>query len=80
MDRNNDAMDALRYGLVDLLGYVRQPYETAYGDRGVVSTPESRGDYDFNPSHDNPYDPYGQGVHPSVVSTPETRGEVLVTW
>ena len=75
MDRNNDAMDALRYGLVDLLGYVRLPYQSPRENVGMVSTPESRGDYGGFPNQEES----GDGIHPSTIaSTPESRGEVVV--
>ena len=78
VDRNNDAMDALRYGLVDLLGYVRQPYQTRPSAVRLVSTPETRGDYGSGIVHPDDWQP--DEAHPStIISTPESRGEVM-TW
>ena len=73
IDRNNDALDALGCGLVDMFGLERHPYGSNRSDVRPVSTPESRGEYS-----DVPVDEYGEGEHPSVmmsVSTPESRGE-----
>ena len=82
IDRNNDAMDALGNGLVDMFGLARHPY--GGGREAVqsrVSTPETRGEYGFAPSQN---EEYGEGVHPSqvqaAVSTPETRGEYVEVW
>ena len=73
IDRNNDALDALGCGLMDLFGMARHPYGSNRSEIRSVSTPESRGEYT-----DIPVDEYGEGDHPSVimsVSTPESRGE-----
>ena len=83
IEKNDDAMDALRNGLIDVLGPVRQPYDSRPGLATVVSTPESRGDDDImiwpGQNTDRDQDAY-QFVHPSVVSSMESRGEEVLIW
>ena len=80
IDKNNDALDAIRFGLVDLLGFASMPGDAPAPRYSEVSTPESRDDYglwDSGPT----FAVLGQAPRPidrnpyTEVSTPESRGE-----
>ena len=44
-DEHNDACDALRFGLVETIGFRHNPYEAGYARYAPSSTPDDRGDF-----------------------------------
>ena len=72
IDKNNDAMGALRYGLTDLFGFVRQPWSPQTDYYARVSTPETRQDYDRHLG----WKPEGEIEEDADRhSTPDSRGD-----
>lgn len=87
IDRNNDGCDAMRFGIVGTFGHGKHPYDIDKPRYREASTPESRGDYLWQPGAGDPILGNLPGMDSLIVdgrqytyrdvSTPERRGEMV---